>query len=154
MPRGPLHRVDKYARAVRLGKIVAGPYVRLACRRHERDRAEAADKGFRFNTGAANHATEFIERWVRLPDTGDGQGDTRPFKLEPWQACIVGSLFGWQWENGARRFRNAYIEVGKGNGKTPLLAAIGLYGLMSDGQRAPEIYAAAADRDQAMIMFR
>lgn len=150
-----LHRTHQYARDVLEGKVVAGPLVRLACERHERDIAQAASKGFRFDDGAANHAIEFIETWVRLPDTTDADGNPKRFELQPWQAFIVGSLFGWRWAtSGHRRFRNAYIEIGKGNGKTPLLAAIGLYGLMMDGQRAPEVYAAAADRDQAMIMFR
>ena len=157
--RGRLHRVDLYARAVRLETIKAGPHVRAACLRHERDRRQARAKGFRFNPEAADHILEFIERWVCLPDTRDPRtGRPKPFQLEPWQAFIVGSIFGWHWTRGEgaghRRFRNAFIEVGKGNGKTPLLAAIGLYGLLMDGQTAPEIYAAAADRSQAMIMFR
>ena len=133
------------------GDIVAGPYVRLACARHERDRDR---KDFAFVADAADHAIGFIERWVHLPDALDKRGHPMPFLLQPWQAFIVGSLFGWKFRTGFRRYRNAFIEVGKGNGKTPLLAAIGLYGLMCDGQHAPEIYAAAADRDQAMIMFR
>jgi len=150
-----LHRVHQYARDVLKGRIVVGPLVRMACARHERDLKQAKVKGFRFDETAADHAIGFIERWVRLPDTSDEQGNAKPFHLEPWQVFIVGSLFGWKWTvSGYRRFRNAFIEIGKGNGKTPLLAAIGLYGLMMDGQKAPEIYAAAADRDQAMIMFR
>lgn len=149
-----LHRVHQYARDVRKGKVVAGPLVRLACERHERDLKEAQAKGFVFDESAADHVIGFIEKWVRLPDTADENGEPKPFLLQPWQAFIVGSLFGWKWASGHRRFRNAYIEIGKGNGKTPLLAAIGLYGLMMDGQTAPEVYAAAADRDQAMIMYR
>jgi phage terminase large subunit-like protein len=149
------HRADAYARAVLDGAIVAGPYVRLAAARHVRDRADDA-AAFVFDATAADHAIGFIERWVCLPDTtDDATGGPRRFLLEPWQAFIVASIFGWRWRtSGYRRFRNAYIEVGKGNGKTPLLASIGLYGLMMDGQRAPEIYAAASARDQAMIMFR
>lgn len=148
------HRVDRYADAVLSGKILVGPLVRLACERHQRDRREAEAKGFSFDPAAADHAIGFIERWVRLPDTSDETGAPKPFLLQPWQAFIVGSLFGWRWNSGHRRFRNGYIEIAKGNGKTPMLAAIGLYGLLMDGQKAPEIYAAAADRDQAMIMFR
>jgi phage terminase large subunit-like protein len=154
LSRGKLHRVHQYARDVLKGKIVAGPYVRAACARHERDLKEAKQKGFTFDAAAADHVIGFIEKWVRLPDTSDANGDPKPFTLQPWQAFIIGSLFGWRWASGHRRFRNGYIEIGKGNGKTPMLAAIGLYGLMMDAQKAPEIYAAAADRDQAMIMFR
>lgn len=153
MPR--IHRVDAYARAVVDGRVVAGPYVRLACARHARDRNDAAARGLRFHVAAADHAIGFIERWINLPDVVDANGRAIPFRLQPWQAFVVGSLFGWEWADTAnRRFRNAFIEVGKGNGKTPLLAAIGLYGLMADGQTAPEIYAVAADRDQAMVMYR
>ena len=147
-----LHRVHQYARDVRDGKYVVGPLVRQACERHERD--IKSQHGFTFHEASADHAINFIEKWVRLPDTTGPDGNPRPFTLEPWQVFVVGSLFGWKLTSGYRRFRNAYIEVGKGNGKTPLLAAIGLYGLMMDGQKAPEIYAAAADRDQANIMFR
>lgn len=155
MAKRALHRTHQYARDVLKGTIIAGPQVRLACERHERDLKLAKAKGFQFDDDAANHAIDFIERWVRLPDTSDEKGDAKAFVLQSWQAFIVGSLFGWKWsESGYRRFRNAFIEIGKGNGKTPLLAAIGLYGLMMDGQKAPEVYAAAADRDQAMIMFR
>jgi phage terminase large subunit-like protein len=149
-----IHRVHTYARDVLKGRIVAGPLVVKACERHERDRVEGARKGFVFSPAAASHTIDFIEQWCRLPDTVDEHGDPVAFVLQPWQAFIVGSLFGWILASGHRRFRNAYIEVGKGNGKTPLLAAIGLYGLTSDGQVAPQIYAAAADRDQAMVMFR
>lgn len=129
--------------------------MRLACARHERDRREAEQRGFVFNETAADHAIEFFENFLRLPDTVDQHGDPKPFLLQPWQAFVIGSLFGWKWKaSGFRRFRNAYIEIGKGNGKTPLCAGIGLYGLLMDGERAPEIYAAAVDRDQAQIMFR
>jgi phage terminase large subunit-like protein len=149
-----IHRVHAYARDVLRGRIVVGPLVALACERHERDRVEGLRKGFTFDPLAANHVIDFIEKWCRLPDTADEYGDPRAFRLEPWQAFIIGSLFGWILRSGHRRFRNAYIEVGKGNGKTPMLAAIGLYGLTMDGQIAPQIYAAAADRDQAMVMYR
>jgi phage terminase large subunit-like protein len=150
----PLHRTHQYARDVLKGKIVVGPLVRLTCERHERDLKQAKAKGFYFDEQAASHAIDFIETWVKLPDTSDEHGNAKPFILQPWQAFIIGSLFGWRWTSGHRRFRNAYIEIGKGNGKTPMCAAIGLYGLLMDGQKAPEIYAAGRDRDQAMIMYR
>jgi hypothetical protein len=57
-------------------------------------------------------------------------------------------------KDGSRRFRTAYIEIGKGGGKTPLAAGIGLYGLVADQERGAEIYAAAVTRDQAGILFR
>jgi phage terminase large subunit-like protein len=74
--------------------------------------------------------------------------------LQPSQAFIVGSLFGWKAPDGYRRFRTAYIEEGKGNGKSPLAAGVGLYMLTADKEPGAEIYAAATTREQAKILFR
>lgn len=149
------HRVDVYAAGVVSGEILAGPLVRLACERHRRDRLR---KGWAwtFAEDRANHAIEFFETVLKLPDAVDDDGQPKAFNLEPWQAFIIGSLFGWVDADTEtiRRFREAYIEIGKGNGKTPMCAGIGLYGLVMDEERAAEIYAAAADQDQAQILFR
>lgn len=149
-------RVDAYADAVLAGAILAGPCVRAACARHQKDcaRQGTAELPYLFNDARAQHIVEFFEQVLRLPDLVDEDGQPRPFLLEPWQVFIVGSLFGWVDAKGQRRFREAYIEIGKGNGKTPMCAGIGLYGLVMDAERAAEIYAAAADQDQAAILFR
>lgn len=103
---------------------------------------------------SADLAIDFYERVLRLPDVLDDNGDPRPFILEPPLAFIIGSLMGWLGRDGYRRFREGYIEMGKGNAKTPLLAGLGLFGLTMDRESAPEIYAAAVNRYQAQIMFR
>jgi phage terminase large subunit-like protein len=151
------HRADVYARRV-LGDrtagepIVAGPLVRAACERHLRDRKGIA--GFWFDAEAADHIISFFEHVLVLPDMLNEDGQPLPFLLQPFQVFIVGSLFGWRKTDGSRRFREAYIEIGKGNGKTPLCAGIGLYGLFMDNERAAEIYAAASDQTQAQTLFR
>ena len=143
--------VTKYARDVGAGKIVAGPLVRLACERHLRDLKEGPKRGLNWNLDKANRVQRFFPSVLRLTG-GDHEG--APFWLDPSQAFIVGSLFGWEGEDGYRRFRVAYIEEGKGNGKTPLGAGICLYMLMADDEWRPEVYSAAVDRDQANILFR
>ncbi len=144
-------RVAAFAHAVLAGEIVAGPDVRNACTRHLRDVESGAARGLVWDQEAADRAIGFFEDVLCL-NGGDYEG--MPFYLAPWQAFVVGSLFGWMTEDGYRRFRLAYIETGKGSGKSPLVAGIGLYGLVSDGENRAEIYAAATKRDQAMILFR
>jgi phage terminase large subunit-like protein len=150
------HRVDLYARRV-LGDvtagdpILAGPLVTLACKRHLKDRRRAV---WTFNAEEADRWFAFYENVLRLADSLDERGDPKPFILEPALAFIIGSLVGWQGPDGYRRFREGYCEMGKGNGKTPLLAGLGLGGLLIDGEAAPEIYSVAVDRDQAKIMHR
>lgn len=146
-----IDRVTDFAHAVLSGEIVAGPDVRNACRRHLRDLEHGSARGLIWNLELVNRAIGFFEEVLCL-NGGDYEG--MPFCLAPWQAFVVGSLFGWMTEAGYRRFRLAYIETGKGSGKSPLVGGIGLYGLVSDGEQRAEIYAAATKRDQAMILFR
>jgi hypothetical protein len=143
--------VSAYARAVGAGSIVAGPHVRNACQRHLKDLKEGPKRGLCWDVDAAQRALGFFPDVLRL---AGGQFEGLPFALQPSQAFIVGSLFGWKRKDGWRRFRRAYIEEGKGNGKSPLAAGIGLYGMMADGEDRAEVYAAASDRDQAMVLFR
>jgi len=143
--------VTTYARKVLEGKIIAGPHVRAACQRHFRDLEQADERGFFFDLALVTRIIGFY-RDVLCLNGNDYEG--QPYVLLPWQEFIVGSLFGWVDENGYRRFNQAYIETGKGSGKSPLLAGIGLYGLVAEGQSRAEIYAAASKKDQAMVLFR
>lgn len=143
--------VTTYAKAVVAGKIIAGPHVRDACRRHLEDLKHGHERGLVFDVEAALRAIGFFADVLRL---NGGEYEGKPYELLDWQAFIVGSLFGWLGEDGYRRFRVAYIETAKGSGKSPLAAGIGLYGMMADGEAGAEIYAAATKKDQAMILFR
>ncbi len=148
--RTELDRTRGYAEAVVAGAIVAGPHVRNACRRHLLDLEKGHERGLVFDPQAAIYAFEFFENVLRL---SEGQFEGNPFHLDPSQAFIIGSLFGWKREDGTRRFRRAYIEQGKGNGKSPLAGGIGLIGLAADAEAGAQIYSAAAKRDQAGILF-
>lgn len=144
--------VGGYAKAVGKGKITAGPHVRDACARHLKDIAEQAKRNIRWDAKAAQWAVGYFHDTLRLMG---GQFEGVPFELLPWQQFIIGNLFGWKnATDGFRRFRVAYIETGKGSGKSPLLAGIGHYMLTADNEPRAEIYAAAVKRDQAMVLFR
>ncbi len=141
-------RATRYAEAVVRGEIVAGPHVRNACRRHLDDLKR---DDIYFDEAAAAKGLRFFEEKLRL---SEGQFEGKPFRSQPAQDFIIGSLFGWKKLDGRRRFRRAYIEQGKGNGKSPLAGGIGLYGLMADGEAGAEIYSAGATKEQAGILFR
>lgn len=127
---------------------MAGPHVRNACRRHLDDLKRG---DLHFDEAAASKAIRFFEEKLKL---SEGQFENRPFESQPPQDFIIGALFGWKKLDGTRRFRRAYIEQGKGNGKSPLAGGIGLYGLMADGEAGAEIYSAGATKEQAGILFR
>lgn len=143
--------VEGYARAVLSGEILAGRLVRLACERHFRDLETGHERGLCYDPEAAERVFQFFS-FLRLP--ADGELDGKAFNLEPFQKFIIGSLFGWKREDGTRRFRTAYIEMGKGSGKSPLAGGVGIYGMVADGEVAAEIYSAATTAFQAGILFR
>lgn len=148
-------RATVYAVSVLDGSILAGPYVRGACRRHlndlEKERNDP-DYPYFYDEYAAAEAIAFFEEVLLL---NGGQYEGKPFLLLPWQDFIVGSIFGWKRKSdGMRRFRVAYVEAAKGCGKSPLCAGAGLKGLVADSEPRAEIYAAATKKDQAMVLFR
>ena len=144
--------------------------MRDACRRHLQDLVRGKARGLHWDVEAANRFIAFCRDVLRL---NGGQWEGKPFVLNGWQCFVGGSLFGWKrverglepmrgspkWnratlEASPRRFTTAFVETGKGSGKSPLAAAIGLYGLTSDNEARAEIYAAATKKDQAMVLFR
>jgi phage terminase large subunit-like protein len=145
-------RPTQYARDVVSGKIVAGPFVRGACQRHLNDLDHAGERGFYYDQAEAQNAIDFFEEVLCLAG-GDFEG--KPFILLSWQCFIVGSIFGWKrYSDDKRRFRLVYVETGKGSGKSPICAGVGIKGLVADKEARAEIYAAATDKDQAAVLFR
>jgi phage terminase large subunit-like protein len=144
-------RVLSYAERVLDGSVVAGPHIRNACRRHLDDLDRGEERGLYFDEVAADRAIRFFETRLKL---SEGQFEGKPLILHESQAFKVGSIFGWKRADGTRRFRRAYIEEGKGNGKSPIAGGIGLYGMMADDEPGAQIYAAGATKDQAGILFR
>lgn len=146
--KGPSDPTTQYALDVVEGRIVAGRYVRLAGQRHLDDLAR---DDLTWDVSAAKRAIGFFADCLRL---NGGVHEGLPFALSPWEAFIVGSLFGWKTEDTFRRFRVGYAEIAKGNGKSPLAAGIGHLMLSADQEPRAEVYAAATKKDQAMILFR
>lgn len=160
----PADQATDYAREVLAGNIVAGPYVRLACKRHLADIEGGAARGLRWAPAESEKVIRYFAT-VLTVEVGDV---VKPFILRPWQCFVVGSLFGWfatvpqedqegRLTGGSieiRRFRRAYVEIGKGNGKSPMAAGIGHYMHSAYGKVRAEVYSAATDQDQAMILFR
>lgn len=145
-------RATAYTLAVTSGEIVAGPYVRGACKRHLDDLKRAGERGYYYDEKEAAEAIAFFEEILCL-NGDDFEG--KPFLLLPWEAFIVGSLFGWKRKaDGYRRFRLAYIETAKGSGKTLIAAGIAMKGLCAEKVKRSEIYACATLKEQAMVLFR
>lgn len=97
----------------------------------------------------ADFAVAFIESLCHTKGTWAGKW----FELMDWQEQIIRDLFGILKPNGYRQFNTAYIEIPKKNGKSELAAAVALLLTCGDGEQRAEVYGAAADRQQASIVF-
>ncbi len=133
------------------GRIVSGRLAILAAERHLRDIRDQAGSGLHWRPEQGAHAINFFPSVLTIT-AGAKAGE--PFTLLPWHVFTVGCLFGWRRADGLRRFRTAWIETGKGQAKSPLMAGIGLYLMGFCGIARPEIYAIAGDKDQANVLFK
>lgn len=105
----------------------------------------------RFDPKSASRVIDFFNECLTFVE-GDKGG--KPFKLELWQRAILANLYGWIRPDGTRRYRETLIYVPRKNGKTPLVAGLVLYGLFCEEEPGNQIYSAAADKDQASLIYR
>jgi phage terminase large subunit-like protein len=111
---------------------------------------------FYYDEAKATHAINFIEKLI-VHTKGRHAG--APFLLDPWQKNeIVRPLFGtvmWddQYEEYVRQYRIAWLEMARKNGKSELLSAFALLGLVGDFEESAEVYSVAVDRDQAGLVY-
>ena len=102
-----------------------------------------------YDEDKADRAVNFIQGLKHTKGKWKGV----PFNLLDWQSKIIRDLFGTVREDGNRQYRTAYIEIPRKNGKSEIAAAVALKLLFADSEPGAEIYSAAADRDQAAIVF-
>lgn len=143
-----------YAQQVVEGQIPACKWTIEACRRQIDDlkREVSEDWPWIFNADKAARPCVFVELLPHIK--GKWAREKRLLVLDAWQCFLVTTVFGWvHKDTGLRRYREAYIEVPRKNGKSLLSAGIGLYMLSADGEQGAEVYSAATTRDQARIVF-
>jgi len=125
-----------------------GKLVQLARQRNLRDLASGGARGLSFDEKAADRAVQFFGLLRHSKAEWAGQ----PFVLAPWQEHdVIRPLFGWKRADGTRRYRVAFLEVARKNGKSTLAAGVGNALFLCDGEPGAEVYTAATKRDQARI---
>ena len=140
-----------YATRVCSGDIIAGHYVKLACRRFLEDKKR--DWQYYYDDEEADRVIKFQQK---MPHTkGQWASKGQALVYEPWQCFIECNLFGFlNRDTKKRRFRESYEEVARKNGKSIRLAARGLYMFAGDGEFGSEVYSGAGNERQAWEVFR
>ena len=137
---------------VRKGTFTAGEYLKKAVQRHEDDLEHAHERGLFYDAQRAHDACEFIER-VCCHVKAEWAG--KPFILSPFQIFMVSSLAGWLREDDTRRFRRAYVCVGRKFGKSLFASAMLAWLTYFDTpiEAGSEAYTAATTEQQARLVF-
>jgi len=136
-------RAHRYAADVLSGKQLAPLTIKQACQRFM---ADFKREDIYFDADTANAVADNIETLPHVKGRWQGQ----PIVLEDHQCFEVANLFGWRWaDTGLRRFRYAYVQKPRKNGKTLLAIAIGLHMFALSGEAGAEVYMGAVSQDHA-----
>ncbi len=140
-------RTTEYAKLVLSGKRVCGRSEKLAAKRHMED-MKRKDWEWIFDAKEA-------ERHIDIANTLTiGEGQAHALQTRGFQNFIIGSLFGWRKKRSRiRRFREAYIQVGRQNGKSFLAGALANDFATFGGYQYGRIFCTATKQDQANIVW-
>jgi phage terminase large subunit-like protein len=154
----------KYAEMASSGAIPACIYVRQAAARYLKMLEEAAggEANYTFSPAWVCDVCDFIEK-LPVPEGDEGVDDDHvgeTFVLQPAQMWWLAAIFGFRRddpeaprERGTRLVREAYLEVPRGNGKSALLAAVGLYLFTCEGVKGSKGFIGAPKEEQARYVF-
>lgn len=141
----------EWAKAAVRGDFVVGEIVRHAAERHLRDLKDAEARGYYWRPELAQRVLDFFPSLFTITD---GPAAGKPFHLLPYQTFCAGSLMGWVTAEGRWRYRSGFIETGKGQAKSPLMAGLGLYAMGWCDFPRSQIYSIAANKQTAFVLFK
>ena len=136
-----------YARSVASGDVIACRYVKLACKRHLEDLEK--DWDYHFDPELAEKFFRFCKYLKHYK--GEKRGEV--FDLEPWQMFVYGNIYGWVDAQDNWRYKTAYIEVPRKNGKTTMSGAGACYDSAISARSGAEVYCVATKEAQAKLLF-
>lgn len=140
-----MNYVREYCDKIHSGELLTSRRVMAVYKRLVAETLDS-DAPYYFDEEIGERPIAFIETFCKQSQGVLGA----PIELELFQKAFIQALFGFiNKETGFRRFRETMFLVGRKNGKSTLLAGIGLYLLVADYEGAAEIYSVATKKDQA-----
>ena len=142
-----VYRGHNYALDTVEGLIPNSKYIIGSCKRYLSD----LEKGkYPFDADKAEKFLRLAQKFNHIK----GEWETSNIVYEPWQCWIFMNIYGFvDPRTGYRRFRVAYIEVARGNGKSAIASTACLYMLALDNPKGNEISTFATTSNQARIVL-
>lgn len=104
---------------------------------------------WRFDLELAERPIRYIETFLKPT-----KGDYDKMTLLPWECFFEANLYGWvSKEDGRRRYREGLLVVGRGNGKSTLIAGNATFGASKDGEYGADVYLLANSKEQAGVTY-
>jgi phage terminase large subunit-like protein len=141
-----ISETEQYLLDVQSGKITACKRLRQLAEMML-PRFKDGYKRWHFDYEKAKRVCDFIEKFCVSPESGE------PIVLEPFQKNMIQLTFGFVDDDGYRQFQEVMEVIARKCGKSSLGAALELYMLVADGEKAPQIYCAANSRAQASLAY-
>ena len=145
-----MDRTTEYAKLIVSGNKICGHSEYLACKRHLDDMQRGADFEYVFDTREAERHIDL----ANMLTIGEGI-KALPLKTRGFQNFIIGSLFGWRKKRSkVRRFREAYIQMARQNGKSFIAGTIANDFATFSGYKYGRVLIAAPKMDQSKIVWK
>lgn len=116
---------EQYAKDTVSGRNIEGAEVVAACQRYLDDLARP---DLKLNTKTANAVCSIMEGFFVHAQGESITGEPllgTPFRLQPWQVFAVYNMIGLEYaDRDERKYKEAFIMVGRKNGKTSFIAAL------------------------------
>ncbi|MDH7444663.1 terminase large subunit [Aquimarina sp. 2201CG14-23] len=146
----------QYADDVRNNRIVTGKKIKLAIDRFYKMIHDADSKGYILDHKNGLHVIDFFEYFL-LHTKGEKAKNKESFILSPYQQFTLYNIFAWKKQNSSgnwvRVIKTVYEKVARKNGKTAVLAGLGLYCQAFDDEEGTEIYVGATKEAQAKVLW-
>lgn len=140
--------IAEYWQQIQSGKVIVGDKIRRTYQKLTYDQEHPGE--YFYSPKRANHIIEFFENYCHH---SKGKAGGQRIILELWEKAMLAAIFGFIDHEGNRKYREAILIVGKKNGKSLIASGVGLYMLVADQERGPEVYAVATKKDQAKIIW-
>ena len=137
----------QYNRQLQSGKITACEKIKAIYKRLAED---CKSKGkYHFDIDRATRPIIFVESFCKQSKGNMGE----PIVLSLFQKAMIQAVFGFVDKNERRRYNEVLMIMGRKNGKSVLLSALGLYCMIADHEGGAEVDCVASKKDQARIVF-
>lgn len=144
----------QYAEDVVSGKIIAGKEIVAACERFQNDLKRDDLELREYNPDLAINIMQTTLVHAQGEDLEGNPLLGKPFMLSPWQVFIVYNLLGFYYKGTQeRRYKEAFIMLGRKNGKTSMIAGLAWAVAIMQRHSGSVCYIVAAALKQTLQAF-